>query len=468
MDYCLRAAAAGFRSVYASQAVLRHVGSATRGHDYAEREHVAYLARHGDYRDPYLSEVLDFPPRNLPLNPYHQRYARTARPFRVLVLTHNLRFEGAPIFIFELARYLAAQPGVQVTVASPEEGPLRTRFDEAGLKVEIWPAGALLAAKTPDEFSAALKKLAGTRTWDDVDVFVCNTMLSFWGVHLATLLGKSSALYIHESNAVKRFFQPLLPPAMHATVEEAFRLATRVVFTAEATRAIHEELNGNDNFRSLASWVDFERIERFAAAHNPADLRRKHGLDPEAVVVVNIGSVCERKGQHIYIRGIDLLRKEAASLPPGRKLQWVMVGAREGLYMETLMEDIQLMGLHDVKIFPETAEIYDFYRLADLLVCTSFEESFPRVLLEAMVFGTRIVSTDVNGIAEMLTNTDEAYLVPAGDPFKLATAMQRALADHFAGNRKMLSMAYARAARSYHHARVLPQHLETVREAWLG
>ena len=146
-----------------------------------------------------------------------------------------------------------------------------------------------------------------------------------------------------------------------------------------------------------------------------------------------------------------------------------MVGARPGLYLETLQEDLQLMGLQDtVKIFPETPDIYDFYHLADLLVCTSFEESFPRVILEAMAFGTRIVSTDVNGIAEMLTNNDEAYLVPAGDPFKLAAALQHALSDHCAGHQKMISMARARAARHYHHARALSRHLDVVREAWLG
>ena len=32
----------------------------------------------------------------------------------------------------------------------------------------------------------------------------------------------------------------------------------------------------------------------------------------------------------------------------------------------------------------------------------------------------------------------------------------------------MLSMAHARAARSYHQKRVLPQHLQMIREAWLG
>ncbi len=468
VDYCLRAAAAGRRTVWSPQAVLRHQGSATRGRAYAEREHVEYLARHGAYRDPFHSEALDFPPRHLPLNPYQQRYAQTARPFRATVVTHNLNFEGAPIFIFELARYLAAQPGVEVTVVSPQEGPLRQRYADAGLKVEVWNVAPLLSAKTPAAFASALKAFAGARSWDATDVFVCNTMLTFWAVHLAAHLGKSTALYIHESNAVKRFFAPLLPAPLHETVEEAFRLATRVVFTARATRDIHEPLNGNDNFRTLASWVDFDRIERFAAAHDARSLRLKHGLDPDAVLVVNIGSVCERKGQHIYIRGIDLLEQDLPALFPGKKIQWVMVGAREGLYMETLQEDIKLMGLHDVKIFPETPDIYDFYRLADLLVCTSFEESFPRVLLEAMVFGTRIVSTDVNGIPEMVTNTDEAWLVPAGDPFKLAAALKMALADHCAGNQKMLSMAHARAARNYHHARALPRHLQVVREAWLG
>ncbi|MBX3749986.1 MAG: glycosyltransferase [Opitutaceae bacterium] len=468
VDFCLRAGLAGARTVYTPQAVLRHRGSASRGHAYAEREHLAYIARHGARRDPFLAEALDFPPRNLPLNPYHQRYARTPRPFRALVVTHNLKFEGAPIFIFELARFLAEQPGVQVRVVSPEEGPLRARFEAAGLPVEVWDTRALTTATTAATFTSALAAFAREHPCTEADVIVANTMLAYWAVHLARQVGKPSAFYIHESNLVKRFFQPLLPAAMHATVEEAFRLATRVVFTARSTGTIHEPLNAEDNFRLLPSWVDFARIDRFAAGHDRADLRRRHGLDPEAVVVVNIGSVCERKGQHIYIRGIDLLRKELPTLFPGRKIQWVMVGAREGLYMETLLEDIKLMGLEEVRIFPETPDIYDFYHLSDLLVCTSFEESFPRVILEAMVFGNRIVSTDVNGIAEMLTNTDEARLVPAGDPFKLADALKLALADHFAGDRRMISMARARAARHYHHDRALPRHLEMVREAWLG
>jgi hypothetical protein len=58
--------------------------------------------------------------------------------------------------------------------------------------------------------------------------------------------------------------------------------------------------------------------------------------------------------------------------------------------------------------------------------------------------------------------------VPAGDAFKLAAALRLALDDHCAGRNKMLSMAYARAARNYHQGRALPPHLQMLREAWLG
>jgi glycosyltransferase involved in cell wall biosynthesis len=388
-----------------------------------------------------------------------------ATPFRVLVATHNLNFEGAPWFIFELARYLAAQPGVTVSIVSPQEGPMRRIFTAAGLPVAVLDLSAAFRAGSAKECHTALAVATGTRlNWDGLDLVIANTMVSFWAVQLAKKAGKPSLLYVHESTPVRRYFQPILTPALFPLVEEGFRFAHRVVFTADASRLVFDYLNARGNFALLPSWVDVARIDEFAAAHSKAELRRKHKLDPEAVLVVNIGSVCERKGQHIFIRAVELLKEELRFTYPGRKIQFVMVGARPGIYLESLKQDLELYGLAHVFFLPESGEIHDFYRLADIFVCTSFEESFPRVLLESAAFRLPIITTNVNGIPEMLA-ADEAWLIPPGDRYQLGDAIKQALTAHFAGDTRRADKARASIVARFQATSSLPLHLAVAREA---
>lgn len=385
-------------------------------------------------------------------------------PLRVLLATHNLNFEGAPWFIFELGRFLAGQPGVSVRVISPQDGPMRAVFAAAGMPIDVLDVSAAFAAVSPAAFDRALASATRAIDWPGTDLVIASTMVSFWAVHLASAARKPSLLYVHESSSIRRFFGPIVPPALFPVIEEAFRSASRVVFTAEATRQVFDYLDDRKNFRLLPSWVDVARIDAFAAAHDKAALRRKHGLDPDAALFVNIGSICERKGQHIFIRAIELLREELRLTYPGRKIQYVMVGAREGTYLDALKQDVALHGLDQAVFIPETGEIYDFYQLADIFVCTSFEESFPRVLLESAAFRLPIITTSVNGIPEMLAS-DEAWLIPPGDRYQLGNAMKQALAAHFAGDTRRADRARAAILRRFHVDQSLPQHVALAREA---
>lgn len=386
-----------------------------------------------------------------------------ARPLRVLVVTHNLNFEGAPWFIFELARHLATQPNTTVRVVSPQEGPMRAVFEKAGLSVTVVDLAALWGAASAAELHAAVD--AAKIPWSEHDLVVANTMVTFWAIHAAARTGVPSLLYVHESAAIRRFFEPLMAAALFPVVESAFRRATRVVFTAESSRRVFAYLGDRRNFCLLPSWVDAGRVDAFAAAHDPAELRRRHGLAPNEILVINIGSVCERKGQHVFIQAIDLLREELAFSYPGKRIRFVMVGARAGLYLETLREEIRRLGLDTLTHFVgETGNIFDFYALADVFVCTSFEESFPRVILESAAFRRLIVTTNVNGIAEMI-GPDEAWLVPPGERYRLAEAIKLALAAHFAGDRTRAERARATVMQKYHESRSLPLHANLARAA---
>ncbi len=263
---------------------------------------------------------------------------------------------------------------------------------------------------------------------------------------------------------MKRFFAPILPPAMHAIVEDSFRLATRVVFTAQATRDIHEPLNANDNFRTLRSWVDFARIEAFKAAHDRIALRRKHGLDPDAIIVVNIGSVCERKGQHIFIRAVDHFNHHFGHRG---KFRFVMVGARPGIYLDLLNRDLAQLALENVTLVPETGAVFDYFTAADQFVCTSFEESFPRVVMEAMAFRTPIVSTDVHGIPDLIGQRQDGYLVPPGDHIALSRMIWSCLAKERSG-KSLTATAYSKVLRRHDATQILPRHAQIAREAVLS
>ncbi|MBX3749984.1 MAG: glycosyltransferase family 4 protein [Opitutaceae bacterium] len=381
------------------------------------------------------------------------------RPLRVLVVTHNLNFEGAPWFILELARHFAALPGISIRIVSPQEGPLRAVCEGHGLPVQVIDVSAALAATDAADFEDRLATAAQALPWADTDMVIANTMVSFWAVRAAKRAGKAALLYVHESSPVRKFFAPLLHPALFPVVEAAFAAADRVVYTAAATQVVHARLARRGNGVLLPSWVDASRVDAFAASSDPAALRRKHGLEPDAVLLVNIGSLCERKGQHVFIQAAALLKEELRFTYPGKKIRFVMVGARPGLYLEMLREEVARLDLGELATFlPETGDIFDFYRLADVFVCTSFEESFPRVLLESAAFGLPIVSTNVNGIPEMLAE-DEAWLTPPGDRYHLAEALKSALAAHFAGDRTRATRARAAVLRKYHQANSLPQHV---------
>jgi glycosyltransferase involved in cell wall biosynthesis len=380
---------------------------------------------------------------------------------RVLIVSHNLNFEGAPWFIFDLAQHYRTARGATVRVVAPQDGPMRRVFEAAGLPVSVVEVSAALGADSPAAFAEQLAAATAALPWAETDLVVANTMVAFWAVPAALRRGRPVLLYVHESSPVRRFFAPLLAPALFPVVEEAFRRATRVVFTAASSHAVFRHLD-HGQFVLLPSWIDLARIDTFAAAHEPAALRRKHGLDPAAVLVVNIGTVCERKGQHTFLQAATLLRDELLRLCPGRGVRFVVVGARPGLYLDALRQEAALTGLDLVDFVPETPDIHDFYRLADVFVCTSFEESFPRVILESAGYRLHIVTTNVNGIGEMLTDED-AWLVPPGDRHQLAAALRSALAAWQAGDRTRPTRARAAIERRYAATAALPLHAALAR-----
>lgn len=431
---------------------LRRVGW---GADWPEgRFHQVLRAAWGEYRN---AAPVRHPPVPAPADPVPVG----SRPLRVTIVTHNLNFEGAPLFLLEYARHLAAQPGWTVRIVSPRDGPLRAAFAEAGISVSLVNAANLADAAEDGPFHAALDRLAGSAGWTGNDVIVANTMVAFWAVHLAHRLRQPCLFYVHESVSARRFFALQLPRTAIARAEQAFALATRVVFVAAAAQRPHSALAGRRNFRVLPGWIDVARIRAYEAAHDRTTQRQILDLPADAVVFVHIGSMLPRKGQHVFLAAIEHLRQRAR---PASPLVFLLVGARPGPdpYADLLRHALARQARPDVRLVEQTADAYRYFQAADIFVCSSLEEALPRVVMEAAAFGRLIVTTNVDGIPEIL-GPDAAWFTPPDDADRLAGAMHAALDAHRRGDRTRAERARATVTAHFDASVLLPRHADLVR-----
>ncbi|MDQ5977102.1 MAG: hypothetical protein QG602_74, partial [Verrucomicrobiota bacterium] len=346
VDWCLRVRAAGRRVIYTPQAKLMHWGSATRGVTFDDAEHIAFATRYPAFRDPYLSRHLSLQGNRLAVTTGAPATVARAGKLRLLLLTHNLNLEGAPLFLLEYATWMVREAGYSLEVLASQDGPLRSSYEALGAHITVIDAAPLYASPDEDTFHQRLGEIKHRLDWDAIDLVVCNTLVSFWGVLLAARAGKPSLFYIHESSTVFRFFERKLELDLHRLVAEAFHRATRALFLCQATRAYYEDHNVSGNFRIVPSWINLGDMESFRATHTRAAMRRKHGFADDETIIANIGTVCERKGQHVFLRAIEHFNRQGHR----GKFRFVMVGARPGIYLDLLKRDLARLELPNVTL----------------------------------------------------------------------------------------------------------------------
>lgn len=90
-------------------------------------------------------------------------------------------------------------------------------------------------------------------------------------------------------------------------------------------------------------------------------------------------------------------------------------------------------------VVPESPELADLYRAADVFVLPSRHEPFGIVVLEAWSCGLPVVASRVGGLAELIAPERTGMLVTPGVPAELALAVGRLVRD--AGKRRELAEA---------------------------
>lgn len=210
-------------------------------------------------------------------------------------------------------------------------------------------------------------------------------------------------------------------------------------FTAGLARNLGVKRNGID---VIPNGADGERFARNAARREA--FRSVHDLG-DCPVVLTVGNITERKGQHLVVGALPRL---IAAVPD---VMYVLVG--QPTNFEALQQQAQRLGVIDHMLIlgqVEAAEVVDAHCAADVFAMTSTStgsgdvEGFGIAVLEAALCGVPAVVTKGTG-AEEAVHHGETGIAVDSDPSAIADALAGLLTD--ATQRRAMGMAAERQAR---------------------
>lgn len=156
--------------------------------------------------------------------------------------------------------------------------------------------------------------------------------------------------------------------------------------------------------------------------------RAELGIAPDVPLVLSVGRFEEPKDQRTLVTAWA----EVLQRMPEAVLALIGSGRRE----EELRALIASLDIgHSVSLLAPRPDLAPAYADADLFCLSSRWEGLPYVVLEAMSYGLPVVSTDVDGIPEVVTPGETGVLVAPGDPGALADAVFGVLGDADHGRR---------------------------------
>lgn len=425
VDYCYRVVSAGRSCIYCSTAELYHYEGKTRGFNDNPKERVNLRRLWGDWNDRWYNPNLSL--ENEDFEPSAARPATTRlRSVRVVAVSHNLNYEGAPITFCDLMQGLKATGGMDITIVSPEEGPLRAVYENAGIRV-IVTRHAMAGVTDGETFTAWIGGMAMLFEGLEADVIVANTLRTFWAVQGARAAGIGSLWCQHESEPWPTYFN-YLPASIRPFAYRSFADAYRVLYVAEATRRAWRELDTRGNFKIIRHGIPPERLAAEITRYGRVEARSRLGVEKDDIVVSVVGTVCERKGQEDLVKAFALIDENIQT-----KLRIFIAGRlAEHAYHVKLKTAVSALSqaLQDrVVITDEIEDPFLYYSASDIFVCTSRIESAPRVLVEAMACQLPIITTPVFGIPELVARDVNALFYDPADIKDLAAKIQNLASD---------------------------------------
>ena len=167
-----------------------------------------------------------------------------------------------------------------------------------------------------------------------------------------------------------------------------------------------------DAKRHYSRWILEERLR---VCYNGVDITRKPSEAVEALLARDRRQVVEFKGEGVLIgcicelvriKNLDVMLRALVQLPSEYKLLLIGSGADE----KKLQEQAIRLGIRERVLFlGYREEAHRLLPLVDIYAMTSRSEGFCLALVEAALYGKKIVCADIPGMREKFSEAEVTY-----------------------------------------------------------
>ena len=322
---------------------------------------------------------------------------------RVMLFTDSFMRGGTERQFVRLVRGINQNQYDIVIACLQRCGPLLSEVESLGVSIVEFPIDSLYNSKAAKLFVQLVRFLYREQI-QIVHTFDFYT--SVFAVPAARIAGVPVVL------ASRRELLNLRSPWQQRAIRIACRLATGVVVNS---RAAGHDMVGLESGRRrridvLPNCID---LDEFESKLSPGEIRRELGLSARSIVIGALGKLRPEKDLETFLLAARSIL-DAIPLaeflvigdgPAANKLKW-------------LADDLHLSK--SVHFLGERSDVPDLVAALDILVLSSYTESFPNAILEAMAMGKPVVATNVGGIPELVEEGQTGFLVPPRDPKAVA------------------------------------------------
>ena len=346
-----------------------------------------------------------------------------AERVRVLRLIARLNVGGPALHVAYLARGLTPRGyETELVAGSLAAGESSMSFVAEELGVSVTPLRQLRRELSPLDDAFSIARVVQLIRAFRPHLLHTHTAKAGAVGRIAALLagGARPPIVVHtfHGHVLRGYFGPRREAFFRTLERELARVSTRLVAVSPQIRDELVELGvaPAERFSVIRLGLDLEG-RAGASRDRGSELRRRLGLPEAAFVVGWVGRMTAIKRLPDVLAGFALLRER------GVEATLCLVG--DGPDRPLVQQCVRELGLADhVLAVGYQTDVAPYYPLFDVLVLASANEGTPVAAIEALAAGTPVVSTDVGGVRDVVSEGVDGLLIPAGDVVALASALE--------------------------------------------